>query len=332
MTSTNRLPLNVLDLAWREHGQDNSGAVRASIELARDAERLGYRRYWFAAHHGLPVSTASQPAILMAAAAAATGTIRVGSGPLLLSNYLPLAVAEQFGTLKALFGDRVDLGIGRSSGGFPPAAARGGFGGQPSFPEDVLELLGYFYDEQSGTAPGPIAVPGLGDAPEVWMLGSASGVSAQMAGSLGLPFAYAHHFAPDHTEQILDRYRSAFVPSPHLDEPYTMITVMLVGADTPDELQLQTLTTDITHLRLLHGQRADPVPLAEARAHRFTPQQEAHLARHHHRQAIGTPDVVETTLQSLIASTGADEVMVQLAASTAQGRRRSLEIARNALA
>jgi luciferase family oxidoreductase group 1 len=331
VTGSFRRPLNVLDLGWREFGQDNSAAVRASVDLVRAAERLGFRRHWFAAHHGLPVSTASQPPILMAAAAAATTTIRVGAGPLLLPNYAPLAVAEQFGTLKALFGDRIDLGIGRSSGGFPAFAVRGGPGGRPGFAQEVGELLGHFGSDPGGT-PVPIAVPGLGDRPEVWMLGSSSGVSARIAGALSLPFAYAHHFAPDHTERVLDLYRSAFVPAPHLAAPRTMVTVMLVAADTPEDLRRETLTSDITHLRLLHGQRADPVRLDEARGHRFTLQQRAHLARHHHRQAIGTPDLVETTLRALVASSGADEIMVQLAASTAEGRHRSLEVAGKALA
>lgn len=332
MTALAGTPLSVLDLAWREHGQSNADAARAAVDMARTAEGLGYQRYWFAAHHGLPVSVASQPPILMAAAAAATSAIRVGSGPLLLPNYAPLAVAEQFGTLRALYGDRVDLGIGRSSGGFPARAMRRDAApGAPDYPRDVGDLLGFFHGEPPSrdALSGVTAVPGLGDPPETWLLGSSSGVSAQLAGALGLPFAYAHHFAPDRTEEVLGVYRASFRASRYLREPHAMISVMLVSGDSPDIVRAESLTTDITHLRLLRGERPEPVPLDDGLAREVTAAEREHLERHHYRQAFGTPEEVGRQLSSLLESTGADELMFQLAGSTAAGRRRSLEIAKS---
>ncbi|TYQ09749.1 UNVERIFIED_ORG: luciferase family oxidoreductase group 1 [Gordonia westfalica J30] len=328
MTELKNIPLSVLDLALREHGQSNADAVHTAVENAQAAERLGYTRYWFAAHHGLPNSTASQPPILIGAAANATTTLRVGSGPVLLPIYSPLAVAEQFGTLTALHGDRIDLGLGRSSGGFPTRAIRG-HRGATSYSRDVLDLLGLF---QGGLPPDNpmsqvLAVPGYGDAPETWLLGSGSGFSAQLAGTLGLPFAYAHHFAPDHTEEILDVYRGAFTPSHYLEKPHVMVTTMLVAGDTPEAVRAESMTTDITHLALLRGERPEPVNVEKALARRLSTQEREALAKHHARQAIGTPDEVEVHLRALLASTGADELMLQLVASTAAGRVRSLEIA-----
>lgn len=329
MTDLKNVPISVLDLALREHGQSNADAVRAAVDSAQAAERLGYTRYWFAAHHGLPNSMASQPPILIGAAAAATTTLRVGSGPILLPIYSPLAVAEQFGTLTALYGDRIDLGIGRSSGGFPMHAIRG-HRGATSHPQDVLDILGLFHGGLPPQNPMSqvLAVPGYGNAPETWLLGSTSGYSAQLAGELGLPFAYAHHFAPERTEQILEVYRRSFTPSQYLDEPHVLITTMLVAADTPESVRAESISTDMTHLALLAGQRPEPVNVDEALTRRLSEQEEAALAKHHERQAIGTPDEVETQLRALLASTGADELMFQLVASTAAGRTRSLEIAK----
>jgi len=330
MTALEGVPLGVLDLAWREHGQSNADAVRASVDLARVAEQLGYRRHWFAAHHGLPVSAASQPPILIAAAAAATTTIRVGSGALLLSNYSPLAIAEQFGTLTALYGDRIDLGLGRSSGGFPAAAVRRAGGVASGYAQDVADLLGCFHGGRSPEDPMErvLAVPGRGDAPETWLLGSGSGFSARLAGELGLPFAYAHHFAPRDTEDVLAVYRRAFRPSEHVRKPRTMISVMLAAHEDPVRLREEMLLGDITHLRLHAGQRADPVSAQDAQSYLFSARDRAILAERHARQAVGTPAEVEERLRSLLASTGADELMLQVVGATADGRRRSLQIAR----
>lgn len=327
MSALGDVPLSVLDLAWREHGQTNADAVRASVELARAAEDLGFARYWLAEHHGLPSSTASQPPILIGAVAAATRTIRVGSGALLLANSSPLAVAEQFGTLRALHGDRIDLGVGRSSGGFPAAGRRTGRSGAPSdHPQDLVDLLGLFHGGLRPDNPlaHVLAVPGRGDAPEIWLLGSTSGVSAELAGALGLPFAYAHHFAAEDTERLLDRYRESFRPSEHLRRPHTMISVMLATDDDPAVVQEETLASAITHLRLLRGERPQPVSAEQARSYAFTPRDHEVLALRHARQAIGTTDEVEERLRSLVASTGADELLFQVVGATAAGRRRSL--------
>lgn len=328
-TALEHIPFSVLELAWRDHGQSNSDAVRASIALARNAEELGCHRFWFAEHHGLPCSTASSPAILIAAAAAATSTMRVGAGGVMLPNYSPFSVAEQFGTLKALHGDRIDLGIGRSTGGDgvisralrriqSPTAAESS--------QEVGELLGYFHGHRGHQAAHPMAVPGLGDAPQTWLLGSSSGFSARLAGRLGLPFVHAHHFSAEDTEQVLDLYRESFEPSEFLDAPHSMISVMLVSDESRDVTHTEMLPSAITFLRMLRGQRPGPVSAEEARTYDFTAADREIIAHRNARQAIGTPDVVGSRLRSLVASTGVDELMFQLIGSTPAGRLHSLEI------
>ncbi|MCW5832945.1 MAG: LLM class flavin-dependent oxidoreductase [Labilithrix sp.] len=329
MTTLDNVPFNVLDLAWRDFGKTNSDAVRASVELARKAEDLGFRRYWFAEHHGLPVSASSTPAILVGAVAAATTTMRVGSGGVMLPNYAPLSVAEQFGTLKALYGDRIDLGIGRASGtdGVTTHALRRTREGLDvsSYPRDLLDLLGFFRGSQEAPTSPLLAVPGLGDGPEIWLLGSST-FSAQLAGRLGLPFAFAHHFSSDRTEQALDLYRQAFTPSELLEAPYSMISVMLIVDDSRDVVRAEMLPSAITFLQMLQGKRPEPVSVEAALAYDLSPRERELVTQRNARQAVGTPDEVEARLRSLVASTGANELMFQLHGATATGRQRSLEI------
>ncbi|NUU04887.1 LLM class flavin-dependent oxidoreductase [Leifsonia sp. C5G2] len=332
MTSRS-IPLNVLDLASRPAGGTNADAVAGTIRLAQNAERLGYDRFWVAEHHGMPAIASSAPAVLIAGVASATERIRVGSGGVMLPNHAPLVVAEQFGTLRALYGDRIDLGIGRAPGtdGATAAALRRsqeGLGAD-DFPQQLLDLFGFFYGGMSDANPlhGITAVPGLGDAPQVWLLGS-SGYSAQVAAALGLPFAFAHHFAGENTEAALDLYRSKFEPSETLAEPHTMIAVNVISDEDPETVRALSLPGQLSFLRMRRGLKPEPVSIEEALAYEFGPLEEEFIASRNARQAVGTPDEVKSRLESLLASTGTDELMVSSGAATVEGRIRSLEIVR----
>ncbi|NYD72514.1 MsnO8 family LLM class oxidoreductase [Leifsonia soli] len=327
------IPLNVLDLASRPAGGTNADAVAGTIALAQAAERLGYERFWVAEHHGMPAIASSAPAVLIAGIAAATDRIRVGSGGVMLPNHAPLVVAEQFGTLRALYGDRIDLGIGRApgtDGATAMALRRSPEGlGVEDFPQQLLDLFGFFYGGMSDANPlhGITAIPGLGDAPQIWLLGS-SGYSAQVAAALGIPFAFAHHFADENTEAALNLYRSRFEPSDTLAEPHTMIAVNVIADEDPQTVRSLSLPGQLSFLRMRQGLKPEPVSVEEALAHEFTPLEEEFIAARNARQAIGTPDEVSARLESLLASTQVDELMVSSGAATLEGRIRSLEIVR----
>ena len=327
------IPLNVLDLASRPAGGSNADAVAGTIRLAQAAERHGYDRFWVAEHHGRPAIASSAPAVLIAGVAGATRRIRVGSGGVMLPNHAPLVVAEQFGTLRALYGDRIDLGIGRApgtDGATAMALRRSPEGlGVEDFPQQLLDLFGFFHGGMSDANPlhGITAVPGLGDAPQIWLLGS-SGYSAQVAAALGLPFAFAHHFAGENTEAALDLYRSRFEPSDALREPHTMIAVNVVSDEDPEVVRAVSLPGQLSFLRMRRGLKPEPVSVEEALAYEFTPLEEEFIATRNARQAIGTPDEVKVRLDALLASTQTDELMVSSGAATVEGRIRSLEIVR----
>src|SRR5688500_3831368 len=224
---------SVLDLAPVGQGSTPAAAIASSVDLARLAERLGYRRLWVAEHHNMPGIASSSPAVLVAHLAAATSTLRLGAGGVMLPNHASLVVAEQFGMLEALHPGRIDLGIGRAPGtdGVTAAALRRSTPGRwvDDFPEQLRDLFQYF----EGSHPQITAVPGRGYRPALWMLGS-SDYSAHVAGTLGLPFSFAHHFASHNTVAALDVYRSAFRPSAVLEQPYAMIGVPVIVAPTTE--------------------------------------------------------------------------------------------------
>lgn len=325
------IPLNVLDLASREHGATNADAVAGSIRLAQAAERLGFQRFWVAEHHGMPAIASSAPPVLIAGIAARTERIRVGSGGVMLPNHAPLVVAEQFGTLRALYGDRIDLGIGRAPGTDPVTASalqRSEAGlGVEGFPQQLLDLMGFFYGGRSADDPlGSItAVPGLGDAPQIWLLGS-SRYSAQVAAALGLPFAFAHHFAGDGTEAALELYRSRFEPSDLLDAPHAMIAVNVISDPDPEVVRAQSLPSMLSFLRMRQGLKPEPVSIEEALGYEFSQLERDFIAARNARQAIGTPEEVRARLASLLKSTRADELMVASGAAQVDARIRSLEV------
>ena len=249
-----RPPLSVLDLAPITVGSTAAQALRNSIDLARHVEPLGYRRYWLAEHHNMTGIASAATAVVIGQVAAATSSMRIGAGGVMLPNHAPLVVAEQFGTLAALFPGRIDLGLGRAPGTDMPtvrALRRHLDGGEESFPRDVVELQSYFRPARPDQQVQ--AVPGAGLEVPIWLLGS-SLYGARLAAHLGLPFAFAAHFAPRWLMQALDEYRSNFRPSPALERPFAMVAVNAVAADSDEEAQF--LFTSMRHLfaRLARGE------------------------------------------------------------------------------
>ncbi len=331
MPDLRSVPLSVLDLASRPYGGSNADAVAGSIRLAQQAERLGFERFWVAEHHGMPGIASSAPAVLIAGIAARTERIRVGSGGVMLPNHAPLVVAEQFGTLRALYGDRIDLGIGRAPGtdGATAMALRRSEQGLSveDFPQQLLDLLGFFEGSMSPDNPlaSIIAVPGRGDTPQVWLLGS-SGYSAQVAGALGLPFAFAHHFSGDNTEAALGLYRRSFQPGV-LEESHSAIAVGLIADADPAVVDAQARPGLISFLRMRQGKRPEPVSMEEAAAYEFSPLEQEFVASRHARQAVGSPDAVRDRLADLLETTGADELILAPQSAAVEHRIHSLEVA-----
>jgi luciferase family oxidoreductase group 1 len=318
MTPPATVPLSVLDLASVFEGMSHAEAVAQTITTAVEAERLGYGRFWVAEHHGMPAVASSAPAVLVGAIAAATSTIRVGSGGVMLPNHSSLVIAEQFGTLVALHGDRIDLGLGRAPGTDQLTASvlRRNVGAETvdDFPNQVIELLAWFgtiAPLENGIGSAITAVPGLGDAPEMWLLGS-SGYSAQLAGMLGLPFAFAHHFAGgDNTPVAFEIYRKHFEPSVILREPHAMVAVSTIVGDDAAHAERLAMPNGLMFARMRQGGRPTRIPtLAEAEAHDWTPAERAFVAERNAQQAVGDIGFVRQRIADLVEITGADEVIV----------------------
>jgi len=310
--------LSVLDLASVYEGMSHSQALADTIATARLADDLGYARFWVAEHHGMPAVASSAPAVLIGAIAAATQRIRVGSGGVMLPNHSSLVIAEQFGTLVALHGDRIDLGLGRAPGTdqLTSSVLRRNVGAETvdDFPNQVIELLAWFgtiNPLDNGIGSRIVAVPGLGDAPEMWLLGS-SDFSARLAGLMGLPFAYAHHFAGGaHTPVAFDVYREAFTPSVVLQEPHSMVAVAALVADDADEAARLALPNALQFVRMRNGERPGRIPsLAEAQAYEWSGAEKAWVADRNAQQAVGSLDHVRSRIDELVMQTSADEVIV----------------------
>ncbi len=312
------MKLSVLDLASVYEGMSHGEALRQTIVTAQEAEKLGYRRFWVAEHHGMPAIASSSPPVLIGAIAAATSTIRVGSGGVMLPNHSSLVVAEQFGTLAALHGDRIDLGLGRAPGTDPLTTSvlrRGAVNESvDDFPNQVIELLAWFGTIpplENGIGSRVIAVPGLGDSPELWLLGS-SDFSARLAGLMGLPFAFAHHFAGGpNTRTAFQVYRDAFTPSVVLREPHSMVAVAALVADGAAEAERLMLPGNLGFVRMRQGARPSRIPtLAEAEAYDWTPAEREWATERNTQQAIGTLEHAQQQIADLVEVTGADEVIV----------------------
>jgi luciferase family oxidoreductase group 1 len=325
------VPLSVLDLAPVPDGGNAGDALRATIDLARHAERLGFRRFWVAEHHNMPGIASSAPPVLIGHIADATTTLRVGSGGVMLPNHASLVVAEQFGMLEALHPGRIDLGIGRAPGTDQVTAAA--LRRSPEalsaddFPDQLMDLLGYFTGRWPDGHPFAqiTAVPGRGHQPAMWLLGS-SGYSAQVAGLLGLPFAFAHHFSPANTLPALALYRQHFRPSEALDRPYAMVAAAVVCADTDDRARWLAGSGALSFLKLRSG-RPGPLPSPqEAEDYPYTHLERAYILDRQATQIIGAPETVRRGLTELLKETAADELMLTTMVFDPADRLRSFEL------
>jgi luciferase family oxidoreductase group 1 len=321
------VPLSVLDLAPVAAGTTPGQALRQTTELARRTEELGYRRFWVAEHHNMPAIASSAPAVLIAHLAAATSTIRVGSGGVMLPNHAPLVVAEQFGTLEALHPGRIDLGIGRAPGTdqLTALALRRTMEGlsAEAFPQELEDLIGFF--EGDDPRARIMAMPGRGDMPAIWLLGS-SGFSAQLAGLLGLPFSFAHHFSAVNTVPALALYRQQFRPSRWLERPYAMVAVSAVCADTDERAQWLSGPAALSFLQLRAGAPQPLASPAEAAAYPYTERERQFARERSAGQAVGSPETVSQQLAGLLQRTGADELMLTSLVYDIEDRTRSLEL------
>jgi luciferase family oxidoreductase group 1 len=320
------VPLSILDLAPVVQGSTVAESLARTLELARLAERLGYRRYWLAEHHNMPGIASAATAVVIAHVAAGTSTIRVGSGGVMLPNHAPLVIAEQFGTLESLFPGRIDLGLGRAPGTDPLTARalrRGQADSADSFPQDVMELQSYFSPAKPGQ---PVqAVPGAGLAVPIWLLGS-SLFSAQLAAALGLPFAFASHFAPGLLAEALDHYRSGFRPSASLKRPYAMAAAAVFAAESDAKAARLFTSLQQSFVNLRRGTPGKLPPPVESMEGLWTPFEQSGVQQAFSEAIVGSPATVKKGIEDFVARNGLDEMMVTAAIFDHPARLRSFEI------
>jgi luciferase family oxidoreductase group 1 len=319
------VPLSVLDLAPVNQGATPADALRHSLDLAQHVETWGYKRFWLAEHHNMVGIASAATAVVIGYVAGGTRTIRVGAGGIMLPNHAPLIIAEQFGTLESLYPGRIDLGLGRAPGTdqLTLRALRRDPSSADTFPQDVLELQALLGPLRPGQAVQ--AVPGTGLNVPLWVLGS-SLFGAQLAGMLGLPFAFASHFAPDALMQALEVYRRTFKPSQQLERPHAMVGVNMIAADADAEAQwlftsLQQRITDM--VRGTRGQLKPPIGNIEEY---WSPDEKAHASRMLACSFVGSPSTIRRELDAFVKATGADEVIVASAIYDHAARLRSYEL------
>jgi luciferase family oxidoreductase group 1 len=321
------VPFSILDLSPIAQGSTAADALQRTLDLARHAERWGYRRYWLAEHHNMPGIASAATAVAIAYVAGGTSSIRVGSGGVMLPNHAPLVIAEQFGTLESLFPGRIDLGLGRAPGTDPLTARalrRGLPNSADTFPHDVMELQAYFSPAEPGQAVR--AVPGAGLAVPIWILGS-SLFSAHLAAALGLPYTFASHFAPDDLAEALQLYRSEFRPSAALKQPHAMAAIGVCAADT--DAQAARLFTSIqqSFVNLRRGAPGPLPPPVESMEGRWTAMEKAGVEHAFREAVVGSPATVGRGIAAFLERTGVDELMVTGAVFDHAARLRSFEIA-----
>ncbi len=320
------IPFSILDLAPIAAGSNAAQSFRNTLDLAQHGERWGYRRYWLAEHHGMPGIASAATAVLIGHVAGGTTHIRVGAGGIMLPNHSPLVIAEQFGTLESLYPGRIDLGLGRAPGSDQTTARalrRNLASDADEFPQDVVELMDYFAD--SGRQPVR-AVPGAGLNVPLWILGS-SLFGAQLAAALGLPYAFASHFAPAQMMQAVALYRARFRPSAHLQKPYVMLGFNVFAADTDAEAQLLATSMQQAFVNLRSGRPSQLQPPVAGYLDRIGPAGQALLEQVLSCSAIGAPATVAAQLQAFVERTGADELMIATQIFDHAARLRSYRIA-----
>jgi luciferase family oxidoreductase group 1 len=320
------VPFSLLDLSPILRGGSAAQALANTLDLARHAERWGYRRYWVAEHHNMPGIASAATAVVIGHVAGGTSTIRVGSGGIMLPNHSPLVIAEQFGTLESLYPGRIDLGLGRAPGTDPRtthALRRERMDSADRFPQDVVELQRYFEPEQPGQSVR--AIPGQGLRVPIWLLGS-SLFSAQLAAALGLPYAFAGHFAPDHLLEALRLYRAGFRPSAALRAPYAMVGIGVYAAAT--DAEARRLFTSAQQ-QILNLRRGDPTPLnppVDSMDGRWSEAEAAMVRAAQRETVVGSPATVRRGLEDLVERTGADEIIATAQVFDHAARLRSFEI------
>lgn len=330
------VPLSVLDLVPVGTGYTPGHALRASVQLARRADELGFARYWLAEHHNMPGIASSAPAVVIGRIAAATSRMRVGSGGVMLPNHSPLVVAEQFGTLEGLHPGRIDLGIGRAPGTDEVTAKALRRSADALSADDFPARLGEVRAFLSGHFPDGhpyarmTAVPGRGAEPEIWLLGS-SGYSAQLAGHLGLPFAFAHHFSHRNTVQALQLYRSTFRPSEALARPHGIVTASVVCAEDEQRARWLAAPSGLSFLRLRAGRPSTLPSPEEAAAATLSEHEQTAFAQWSAGHVVGTPGSVREQLADLQERTGADELMISTMLHDPADRLRSYELVAEAV-
>ncbi len=319
------IPFSVLDLSPIIEGGDAALALRNTLDLARHAEALGYRRYWVAEHHNMPGIASAATAVVIAHVAGGTSRIRVGSGGIMLPNHAPLTIAEQFGTLAALHPGRIDLGLGRAPGSDQRTmlALRRDPGSADRFPNDVVELQSYFQPAVPGQAVQ--AVPGAGLDVPIWLLGS-SLYSAQLAAMLGLPFAFASHFAPDLMDTAIELYRGRFEPSDALDKPHVMLGVNVFAADTGREAQRLFTSAQQQFMMLRRGQPIKLQPPVDSMDELWSPMEAAGIMRSLSAAVVGDRLAVRDGIERFIEMHRPDELMVAAQIYDHEARRHSFEM------
>ncbi|MEP6547253.1 MAG: LLM class flavin-dependent oxidoreductase [Gammaproteobacteria bacterium] len=321
------IPFSILDLSPVTMGGSAAQSLHNTLDLARHAEGWGYQRYWLAEHHSMPGIASAATSVVIGHVAAGTKTIRVGAGGIMLPNHSPLVIAEQFGTLESLFPGRIDLGLGRAPGSdqLTAQALRRNLNSDPDqFPQDVLELMSYLAPAQPGQR--VVAYPGVGTQVPIWILGS-SLFGAQVAAALGLPFAFASHFAPAMMLQALEIYRARFQPSAQLERPYVMLGFNVFAADSDAQARFLSTSMQQAFVNLRSGRPTQLPPPVEGFDEQLPPPARALLADVLSCTAVGSSQTVRGALAAFIERTKADELMITSQMFDHSARLRSYEIA-----